>query len=165
MPDQATVPAGTDLAFDMGISLVERQFDRMDRLDAKTGTLSALLGAVIVWSLGAVASGQLSFLKGRMMGAFWIGLLLLGCGFVSAVLAVLPRQIKFPVNYEEVVNRRDEAPGMIKYQFLEGILRAYKANRDVVESKGSWLTIAVCFSAAGVLVVAGGLAAARILSS
>src|SRR5437764_1293286 len=89
-PESSSEPRTTELPtesgigflFELGIRIVERQHDRADRLDAKAGSLWALIGAVIVWALGAIASGSLVILAGVPLPLFYIGICILVIGFV-----------------------------------------------------------------------------------
>lgn len=160
----AVLPGGTDFLFDIGVELVEKQMERIDRLDSKVGTLWGFLGAVIIWVLGAVAPEKLPTMHGASLCVFTAGLALFVGGFLLALVAILPQPYSFPVNYREMVDRGERDATAIKYEFVEGVLRAYSENFSVINRKARLLQGALCFSAAGVVVAGAGLLVARLLA-
>jgi hypothetical protein len=155
----AAPAAGTEFVFEIGIKLVERQLDRIDRLDAKVGTLWGLLGATIIWLLKASAGGELPALPRGLYWTFTIGVLFFTSGFILALLALVPRQYSFPVNYREMVNQGEKEANAIRYNFVSGILEAYEGNLELIKSKARLLQAALWLSAGGILLAGFALAA------
>ena len=133
-------PQGINFVFEMGVKLVEKQLETIDKLDAKIGVLWGLLSAVIIWTLTGVAASQIqfpdaAFPRNLPLYVFSFGILVFVIGFGFAFAALLPKQYYLPVNYRAMVESVELEESVIKFRFTEGVLQAYLRNGMMISRK------------------------------
>lgn len=174
--DQSS-PAAIDFVFDTGVRLVEKQMEALDRLDAKVAVLWGLLGASIVWLLGALVGERVPWAGGRVLRIggylqipptawfylFHVGILLLILSFLCALVAMYPRRYYVPTNYAEMVSLANHSPQHVKLLTVDTVVQAYKVNGELMEAKTSRVKWALWFGSSGLLLVAVSLWCLRML--
>src|SRR4030095_5898016 len=128
------LPPGLEFAWAVAMREVDRQFEAVDKLDAKIGVLWGLISAAIIWLLKDVGGGSTTPINIEMLlnvslatrgqlialGFFGAGMIGFGIAFSFALAALYPRTVFIPVQLRSLVEGAERTANEIRYRYLEG---------------------------------------------
>lgn len=125
------VDPGTELAYDHAIATQRVNLDDLRALDGKVATMIALLGgAVAAYVVGA-----------RTDPERWVGGIFLAAAVATALLAYRIKDYQDAPRPDTFAEYTGYSPAVMKQQFLQAALEAWRANRDQLAIKGRLINV------------------------